>query len=1579
MNNSKRSQADIEISNASEHNLKNLSFSVPKNSFILVTGPSGSGKSSLVNDVIAAEARRRYLEQFNPRVRTLLSGIRRPEVDHISGLSPVISVDQLTAFHQIRSTVGTLSGLYDTLRLLFARYAQSENPDQARLTRAHFSFNTSEGQCKVCHGIGETEYIDPSTFIVQPEKSIRNGALSLTTPTGYVIYSQVTLDVLDQVCQAEGFSVDVPWNQLTDAQKNVIYYGSEAIRVPFGKHTLESRMKWTGITAKPREEGYFRGMLTIMEEILKRDRNKNILKYTAAKPCAACHGFRISTEALGFVWHSRNIGEWARMSVDNLVCQMQSIAVSGDLLAGEARIVQSIIEQGLRIQALGIDYLTLDREAGTLSHGESKRLKISTVLQPGMSGLLYTIDEPTVGLHPADHGNLLKLLRELTDHGNTVFCIDHKLFGFSMADHWIEIGPGAGVNGGHLLVNEALHSVHQQPEIIRNSVTWPFLSRRRQLTRQLRAIDSAESFYCGPLTRNNLQQITPGFYRNRLNMICGVSGAGKTSLLLELASRVQGFTKIIEVDQTPIGRTPRSNPMTYTKLSDVIRDLFAATAEAREASLNKSHFSFNVDGGRCPACLGAGKTELGLSYLGKVESDCDVCMGKRFNPEVLAIRYQGKNIHEVLEMDIDEALAFFAQEPKLNRGLKLLADLGLGYLHLGQSSNTLSGGEAQRIKLVAELLKGREGNNLYLLDEPTNGLHYADIQVLLVGLDNLLDQKSTIIAIEHDPYVISLSDWIVELGPGSGVKGGNIVFMGTPGQIRLQESPMGVAIHHAETGDLIGMPRAATGKNRIFPMKLYGVSTHNLKNLSLEIPVNQIVAITGPSGSGKTSLAFDTLYELSRYLYSQAFSTYIQTLIAGNPPGQIDSYQHILPAIGIESRQVSRNSFSTVGSLLGLFPKIRLLFSRFALNDQGNTSDLWGRHFSFQDPSGACETCEGLGLTMTTDESHLVKNPDLTIAEGAMAHSRPGKFFSDPLGQYYAIYKAMCAHEGIPPDKIWKCYTPTEKQLILLGTGTIEYDVVWEFRRGKRQGSHEFTSVWKGFIPLIREDYEKKKTNTRSAGFDSLMIEKDCQVCEGRRLKPERQTFRIGKFSIGDWSMMPFSALSSCLSGLIRHPETSGCPKQNVRVLVDMLADLHQTIELVNRLHLDYLHLLRRADTLSSGEYQRIRLIGQLSAGLTGMAYIIDEPGATLPKENLEDLHQLFSDLRAAGNTVIFTDHRRELIDRADSIISLGPGGGINGGHLMVDDVIEEAIRPIGGQRKDFDPQDILIRLNQVRFRNLLIEQLKIPRGWVSLSGVSGSGKSSLINGVLIPALGDQGFIVIHLGEISKQWTWRDTPLRALGLEELPGRLLEQTAAAKAMGLKAKDFIRGSKNGACPTCLGKGHLVDSLDFLGQSIRDCPICGGTGYKTELTGFQHNAMTIADFDQAELLILPKLFPENRSLNQIAAFLQDLDLDYLKAGQLGNTLSTGERQRLTLVRALVGASAANTVYVMDEPTRGLHQGAISGYIRLIRGLLEKGSSVISVDHDPVLIKHSDWNIRLGPGAGADGGKVVQEGVPE
>jgi excinuclease ABC subunit A len=783
----------IVVRGAAEHNLKGIDVEIPRSALVVVTGVSGSGKSSLVFDTIGREAQRRYLETFSSYARQFLGRVGRPSVRSMTGLSPAIVVDQRTTLRNPRSTVGTLTGLYDDLRLLFARLGAA--PAGTELRRRLFSFNSPFGACPSCRGLGVEGRLDPDLLVADPGKSIREGALVITTPTGYVIYSQVTIDVLGQVCRAHGFDVDTPWRDLTDEQRHVVLRGSDRLRIPYGKHPLSSRLRWSGITAKPREEGVYKGILPVMEQILARSRNRNILRFVRSLPCRACDGTRLRPEALAVTFRGRHIGAWASLEIERLRDEFDAMGFAAAEAPIGLPIRGVIVQRASLLDRLGLGHLALDRVSTTLSGGEAQRVRLASQVGSRLRGVLYVLDEPSVGLHASEQERLLDILKELRDAGNTVLVVEHDEQTMREADWLVDIGPGAGEQGGQVLFSGPVREFLEGQA--GDSRTRAFLAGDERVgpPREPRCGDG--TLRVTDAVRHNLRHVDAEFLVGALNVVTGVAGAGKSSLVEELVERLgasehEGVDKVVHVDQSPIGRTPRSNPATYTGLADIIRDRFAEVPDAVARGFGKARFSFNVSGGRCDACQGAGVLQVGMHFLGQVDVVCEVCGGRRFNDETLDIRHRGLNIHDVLETTIDRAHEFLPDNARATRILGVLRELGLGYLRLGQPSTTLSGGEAQRVKLAAELSKVATGKTLYILDEPTTGLHFADIEKLLEVLQVLVDNGNTVLVIEHNLDVIKQADWIVDLGPEGGEAGGEVIATGTPEDVaEVEESATG--------------------------------------------------------------------------------------------------------------------------------------------------------------------------------------------------------------------------------------------------------------------------------------------------------------------------------------------------------------------------------------------------------------------------------------------------------------------------------------------------------------------------------------------------------------------------------------------------------------------------------------------------------------------------------------------------------------------------------------------------------------------------------------------------------------------
>lgn len=928
----KDSKKQIIIKGAKEHNLQNIDLAIPRDEFIVITGLSGSGKSSLAFDTIYAEGQRRYVESLSAYARQFLGQMKKPEMEYIEGLSPAISIDQKTTKENPRSTVGTITEIYDYLRLLFARIGTPHCPkcgkeishqtlgqigdsiieegegkkihilasvvrdkkgqhkdvlddlrnkgfvrarvdgevrdleedidlpktyrhsievvvdrlkirkdvdfkrrlvdsletasefadglinvlfsDDGRdyekkysehfacvdcginfeeLTPRMFSFNAPQGACPECNGIGVKMEIDPDLIIPNKNLTLNEGAVTPWAKSNKKenYYHQM----LEAVSKHFNFSMDTPFNELTKEQQDIILYGCDD-KIPF---SFKRRNKSYQVNRQ------FEGVIPRMERLYIETKSnysrKYISKFMSDRKCHVCHGKRLRPEVLAVTVGGKSIADVVEMSIKDSYQFFLNLELT-DREQFIAKEVLKEIRQRLKFLVdVGLDYLSMARSSGTLSGGEAQRIRLATQIGSGLVGVLYILDEPSIGLHQRDNVKLIETLKRLKNLGNTLIVVEHDEETILSADYVVDIGPGAGEHGGKVVACGTPEEIMESHE----SVTGQYISRRETIPiPQTRRSGNGESLIIRGARQNNLKNIDVEIPLGKFTCVTGVSGSGKSSLINEILYKglsgklnnkftfagdydkiegVSNINKIIAIDQKPIGRTPRSNPATYTGVFTDIRDLFAETPEAKARGYKPGRFSFNVKGGRCEACSGDGIVQIEMHFLADVFVPCEVCGGKRYNEETLDIRYKGKNIYEVLEMTVEEALDFFEHIPKIHKKLKTLLDVGLGYMKIGQLATTLSGGEAQRIKLAKELSRSNTGNTLYILDEPTTGLHFADIKRLLSVLARLTDAGNSVVVIEHNLDVIKTADYIIDLGPEGGDGGGKVIATGTPEEI----------------------------------------------------------------------------------------------------------------------------------------------------------------------------------------------------------------------------------------------------------------------------------------------------------------------------------------------------------------------------------------------------------------------------------------------------------------------------------------------------------------------------------------------------------------------------------------------------------------------------------------------------------------------------------------------------------------------------------------------------------------------------------------------------------------------------
>lgn len=925
----------IEIRGARTHNLKDINLTIPRDKLTVITGLSGSGKSSLAFDTLYAEGQRRYVESLSAYARQFLSLMEKPDVDHIEGLSPAISIEQKSTSHNPRSTVGTITEVYDYLRLLYARVGEPRCPDhntplaaqtisqmvdkvlelpagskmmllapivkerkgehvktlenlaaqgfiraridgetcdlsdpptlelhkkhtievvvdrfkvrpdlQQRLAESFettlelsggiavvgwmddkeqeeivfsanfacpkcgysmqeleprlFSFNNPAGACGTCDGLGVQQYFDPSRVILDESLSIAEGAIKGWDQKNYYYFQMLT-----SLSDHYGFDLYAPFNSLPNKTQEIILKGSGRTEVEF---------KYINDRGDIRVKRHpFEGILNTLERRYRDTESsavrEDLAKYISTKSCSSCDGTRLRLEARNVFIGDTTLPEIVQLSIADALEFFQNLSLSGQRGQIADKVMKEINDRLHFLVNVGLNYLNLSRSAETLSGGEAQRIRLASQIGAGLVGVMYVLDEPSIGLHQRDNERLLQTLVHLRDLGNTVLVVEHDEDAIRCADHVIDIGPGAGVHGGHVVAEGTMQDIIENP----NSLTGQYLSGAKEIAipKQRTPIDKKKVVEIVGATGNNLKNVTATIPVGLFSCITGVSGSGKSTLINDTFFKVahtqlngattavpaqhkkikglEHFDKVIDIDQSPIGRTPRSNPATYTGIFTPIRELFAGTQESRSRGYKPGRFSFNVRGGRCEACQGDGVIKVEMHFLPDVYVPCDVCKGKRYNRETLEVRYKGKTIDEVLEMTVEDAREYFNPVPVIARKLQTLMDVGLSYIRLGQAATTLSGGEAQRVKLARELSKRDTGKTLYILDEPTTGLHFHDIQQLLTVLHRLRDHGNTVVVIEHNLDVVKTADWILDLGPEGGQGGGEIVAEGTPEDVALVE------------------------------------------------------------------------------------------------------------------------------------------------------------------------------------------------------------------------------------------------------------------------------------------------------------------------------------------------------------------------------------------------------------------------------------------------------------------------------------------------------------------------------------------------------------------------------------------------------------------------------------------------------------------------------------------------------------------------------------------------------------------------------------------------------------------------
>ncbi len=1652
-----------------------------------------------------------------------------------------------------------------------------------------FSFNSPQGMCPECDGLGTKYAFDPDLLVPDPSLSFAQGAVPLVGPLTHM--GRWRKHIYEGVAKALGIDLKTPWNRLPKKHQDLLLNGSGDAHIVWewkqrGGGVWKHAGKWEGIVPQ---------LMSQFKKTAAGPRRIQLEKYMRVVRCPACQGNRLNPQARAVRVGGQTLIELGAMPLGELVPWFeryeQSLTPVQRAIAGE--LLKEIRARLGFLLNVGLHYLSLDRTAPTLSGGEAQRIRLAGQIGSGLVGVLYILDEPSIGLHPRDNDRLLRSLERLRDMGNTVLVVEHDEETMRAADYLVDFGPGPGTRGGEVV------AAGDPAEVLANpaSLTAQYLTGAKEI-----AVPKARRKPNGQVLRivgarqNNLKDITVEVPLGVFVCVTGVSGSGKSSLVNDILleamlargkfdfdtapeengeevphtvgahDRIEGvehIDKVIDIDQAPIGRTPRSNPATYIKVWDEIRALFAQMPDAKVRGYQPGRFSFNKPGGRCEACEGNGSNRLEMDFLADVWVTCPVCEGRRFNRETLQVRYRGKSIHDVLELEVAQALEHFEHVPKIRSMLQTLHDVGLDYIKLGQPSPTLSGGEAQRVKLAKELCRRSTGKTLYVLDEPTTGLHFEDIRKLLDVLHGFVEQGNTVLVIEHNLDVIKTADWVIDLGPEGGSGGGEVVATGTPEQIAQAEaSYTGKALApilfpkkrprtavHGPNGKRAKKPAAEF----ITHLEVQGAREHNLKNVNARIPREQMTVFCGPSGSGKSSLAMDTIYAEGQRRYVESLSSYARQFLGQVQKPKVEHITGLSPAIAIEQKTTSKSPRSTVGTITEVYDYLRILYARLGVRhcpydgtpistqtadqivekilslpegtklyimaplerkgqekydtlfdeirragfvrmrvdgrsysldeppaidhrrkhsvevvvdrnvvrpgtrtriaeaveqalelgrgvvhiayvdaEKDETQwrvDQYSQHlacptcgrsyeqlnphnYSFNSPLGWCPTCEGLGFQRGANVNLLVRDGSLSLRQGAVAAWPPLERGSP----FLPFAEALARHAGFSLDTPFDDLDPRHRRIILQGTG----DELISLAPRPTPLAPRFQ--YKGLFPAI--DEASRVSFVYRQRLDHVVDEVPCSACHGSRLRADAAATRFAGLTLGALCGKP---LGEALR-LFRELKLS---KRDREVVGEVLREITDRLKFLVDVGLDYLSLDRKGPTLSGGEAQRIRLASQIGSGLTGVLYVLDEPTIGLhPRDNARLLAALHH-LRDLGNTLVLVEHDREVIASADHLLDFGPGAGDRGGEITAEGPPKQVLKakdsltgkylsgrlaiPVPTNRrippKGFEgepsadvirtlsPAGAALSIIGARQHNLRDIDVHFPLGaLICVTGVSGSGKSSLINEVLYNTLArrlhraktpgaahddvrglEHVDKIINVDQDPIGNAPSSNPATYTGVFDLIRELFARLPEAKVRGYHPRRFSFNQKGGRCEACEGNGQKRIEMHFLPDVWVECDVCHGARYNPETLAVKYHGKSIADVLDMRVTEALELFGNIPKIRNTLQTLADVGLGYMALGQPAPTMSGGEAQRVKLAAELARPSTGRTLYILDEPTTGLHFDDVKKLLDVLHRLVDLGNTVIVVEHNLDVIKTADWVIDMGPEAGAAGGTVVAQGTPE
>ena len=1602
----------IDVRGARENNLQSIDVTIPRDCLTVVTGVSGSGKSSLVFDTVYHEARRRFLEIFSLGSSVKLAPAA---VENISGLGPAVAVGQNVLNRNPLSTLATASGLHPFLRLLYSNFGEQYCPKCGTGLSVLTEDEIVDTIVKRAEEYGVTVFapllrnVEGSHTTLLKLLAGQFGADALIVDGNPWEGQRLDPGNLHDINVRIGQIFDVTAKDVRTIVKQVFALGSYAVVIQFNDQEVTLSRAPVCVNCG-----------TFIRDVEPKHFH-TVCSHCQGKGCIHCQGTGLHPQAAAVRWHGLRLPELLGLSVDEALTLFEK----ADLPESAYRLQTEIKKRLHALHTVGLGYITLDRASPSISRGEAQRVRLAVTLTSRLEDMLHVLDEPTIGQHPSDVRKLLPAFRELA--GPVVF-VEHDRMAAAEADYAIDLGPGAGHKGGKVLFTGTPDKLWET-----DTPTGRYFSfREKVLTPEYRPEPEKFLVLHGVHLRN-LKNIDVPLPLKRLTVITGVSGSGKSTFLDVLVPSLKktptGCQKIegplltpVLVDQSPIGRNPRSNPATYTKLSDIIRELFAAAT-----GLSPSHFSFNRPEGRCPVCKGMGAVEVTMRYLPSTWITCDRCEGKRFSHKVLSATvlfgdqllsiadFYNLTIEEVLPLLEDERLSEKSRKAG-KRILEALRDVGLGYLSLGQPSPSLSGGEAQRVKLAKYIGSQTLSDKLLVLDEPSTGLHPQDISGLLIVLDRLVRSGGTVVIVEHNTDIIQAADWIIDLGPGAGPEGGELLVAGTIDDLLNEEKSMtGEALKH----EFSLQPRKPVRK-AFLPSKTISIrnaSAHNLKNVNVDIPKGALTVVTGVSGSGKSSLVSDVLEAEARRRFLESLSMYERQSTKEGPEAPVESISGLGVAVSVGNgrRQFSRRS--TIGKETEIVYHLAVLLAYLGereCSECGTTmtreSTNWicphcdsqvriasPREFLPSNWLSACPKCQGIGTISIPNPDKLIINPDNPLCKGAMYSPGffPFGYMCKPPNMYYSL-RALGERYNFYPEKTpWNQMTPEAQHAFLFGDPE-PLEIHYKNRKG--QVTVYRRPFW-GFYKLIG-DWDL---------FGTYVDIEPCPECEGATLRPEFLAQTLEGYNVHELGELPLNQLEKILEELPTDSREFALVESSYTTVMKRLHFLIQV-------GLGYINLNRITATLSAGEAERIKLAGVLGSNLTSLTLLLDEPSRGLHPSEVGALLEALQSLRSEGNTVIVVEHDPVVIRAADYLIDLGPGAGVAGGEIVAEGTPEEVAETdtltglwLRGERR-FNPfmtgghQKKLVATRRIprkfmtihgaRAHNLKGEPVNIPLGvLVGVCGVSGSGKSTLLIDTLGRALvprkhttsvayepitpGEHDFIEgapdrVILVDQTKRGIY--SPARFLNLTSALQKVYAESEDAQALGIDEKQLKR-----SCSVCNGDGLIKMDMGFLPAVRSPCDACHGTGYSPEAWDVRVQGYALPELLTLTIDQVYELFKDNDRIARPLKVAKDVGLGYLVLQQPAYSLSGGEAQRLKIVKELCKRTKKKSLYILDEPTVGQHLEDVERLLTVLQNLVDKGHTVVVIEHHPYVLAACDWLIELGPVGGPDGGYLIAAGAPE